>query len=160
MGSIGRYGRNSTPPAMLKTLPKLELVPIRRYLRTLAKAFRPSTIPLVQDVQAALAQDDVGSVLGDVHGVGHRDADIGGVERRRVVDAVAEKAHDVPAVLEGQDDPVLLRRRHPREDARAFGHGAERRLAQMLQFVAQHHPPTVEPHLLAHVGGRRARCRR
>src|SRR6478672_3905980 len=42
MGSIGRNGRNKTPPAMENMLPKFELVPIIMYLRMLAKVRRPS----------------------------------------------------------------------------------------------------------------------
>jgi hypothetical protein len=42
-----------------------------------------------------------------------RGADVGRVERWRVVDAVAEEADDMAMRLEGADDPMLLRRRDP-----------------------------------------------
>ena len=54
-----------------------------------------------------------------------RDADVGGVQRRRVVDAVAHVADHVAAQLERENDAVLLHRRDAREDRRFFG--------QMLQ---------------------------
>src|SRR5690348_18453772 len=40
VGSIGRNGRNIDAKAILKTLPKLELVPINKYLSTFAEARR------------------------------------------------------------------------------------------------------------------------
>ena len=50
---------------------------------------------------------------GDAHG----DADVGLLERRRVVDAVAGHAHDVPLALEDVDEPHLLLGRHAGDDA-------------------------------------------
>ena len=50
---------------------------------------------LLQDQQAVFQQDDVGRLLGDVHRAVHRNAHIGGLEGRRVVDAVAHEAHHV-----------------------------------------------------------------
>ena len=82
---------------MLNMLPKFELVPISRYFMTLPNALRPSRMPACRTSQAALEQDDVGGVARDVDGAGDRDADVGGVQRRRVVDAVAEEADDVAA---------------------------------------------------------------
>ena len=76
-------------------LPKLELAPIRMYLRMLAKTFRPSTHALLQHQQALLQQDGVGRLLGDIDGRVHRDADVGGPEGRGVVDAVAQEPDDV-----------------------------------------------------------------
>src|SRR4026209_329470 len=38
VGSMGRNGRNTDAAAMLNMLPKLELVPMKRYLRTLAES--------------------------------------------------------------------------------------------------------------------------
>ena len=51
----------------------------------------------MQHAQAALEQDDVGGVLRHVDGVGDGDAHVGGVQRGRVVDAVAQEADDVAA---------------------------------------------------------------
>ena len=44
-----------------------------------------------EDVEVLLQQDDVGGVLGHVGGRVDRDAHVGGVQRERVVDAVAEE---------------------------------------------------------------------
>ena len=65
---------------------------------------------VVQHRKVVLEQDDVGRLLGDVGGAVDRDADVGGVQRRRIVDAVAEEADDVAAPLQRQDDPVLSAR--------------------------------------------------
>ncbi len=83
------------PPAMLNMLPKLELVPIMMYLRMLAKVRRPSSTPSCSTVQVVPQQDQVGRLLGHVDGGVDREADVGRVQRRRVVDAVAEVADDL-----------------------------------------------------------------
>ncbi len=80
--------------------------------------------------QALLQQDDVGGVLGDVDGAVHRYADVGGLERRSVVDAVAQKADDVALAVQGIDDGRLLRRRDLGEH--------DRRLGEICQLVRRH----------------------
>ena len=65
------------------------------------------------NLQVMVEQNNIRGVLCDVHGAVDRDADIGGVKRGRIVDAVAEITHHMPATLERQDDAVLLRRRDP-----------------------------------------------
>ena len=74
---------------MLNMLPKLELVPIRMYFMMLPKcaglrARRRAAREVV------LEQDDIGGLLRDVDRAVDRDADVGGVQRGRVVDAVAQ----------------------------------------------------------------------
>ena len=68
---------------------------------------------------------------------GDRDADVGRVQRRRVVDAVAEEADHVAAPLERQDDAVLLRRRDAREDVGLLGDVPERAVAHAVDLVAR-----------------------
>ena len=57
-----------------------------------------------QHEQAPLEQDDVGRFLGDIHRGIHGNAHVGGLERRGVVDAVAQKAHGLALALEALDD--------------------------------------------------------
>jgi hypothetical protein len=83
--------------------PKVELVPMSTYLVTLAKLRRPSSTPSYRTRRL------------------RRDADVGRVQRGRVVDPVAEVADHVAAPLQRQDDPVLLLRRHPSEDRALLG---------------------------------------
>ena len=92
IGSIGTNGRKALAPTTLNMLPKLELAAILMYLMMLPNTRRPSTTPCLQHQQAVLQQDDVGRLLGDVHRRVDRDAHVGGLERRRVVDAVAQEA--------------------------------------------------------------------
>ncbi len=86
-----------TRAAAVNMLPKLLDVPINTYLMVLAKMRRPSATPVGEHVQVLFEQDYVGGVLGDVGGGVDRDADVGGVQRQRVVDAVAEEADGAAA---------------------------------------------------------------
>ena len=45
IGSIGRNGKKALAPSTLNMLPKLELAPMRMYLRMLANTLRPSSTP-------------------------------------------------------------------------------------------------------------------
>ena len=55
----------------------------------------------MHDAEIVLEQHEIGRLLGDVGGAIDRDADIGRMQRRRIVDAVAEKADDVAAAASG-----------------------------------------------------------
>ena len=80
---------------MLIMLPKLALVVMQMYLSVLAKVRAAVLDAALQHVEVALQQHDVGALARHVDGLVDRDADIGGVQRRRVVDAVAEEADGV-----------------------------------------------------------------
>ena len=82
---------------MLTMLPKFELVPMSRYFMTFAEGAPAREDAPVQDVEPLLGQQDVGRLARDVDRVGDGDADVGGVQRGRVVDAVADEPDDVPA---------------------------------------------------------------
>ena len=101
----------------------------------------------MQDCQSALLENDVGCIFSHIHGLGHRDADVGRMQRWGIVDAVAEKAHHVAPALEGDNDTMLLRRRHPCEHGGAFGHGGEGRISHGLELLAQDHTTAIESHL-------------
>ncbi len=63
---------------------------------------------LPQYIQILLQQHKVGGFFGHIHGAIDRDAHIGGVQGRRVVDAVAHVADHMPRLLQGPDDALLL----------------------------------------------------
>ena len=79
----------------------------------------------------------VGGVARHVGRARDRDADVGGVQRRRVVDAVAQEADHVPAPLERQDDAVLLRRGDAGEYRGLLRHVPERRVVEACDVVAR-----------------------
>ena len=64
----------------------------------------------MQHDQIILQQDHGGGLLGHVHGAIDRDANVGGVQRRRVVDTVSQVAHHVATCLERQQHTVFLLR--------------------------------------------------
>ena len=85
---------------MLNMLPKFELVPINRYFIMLPEARRPSRMPRCSTLRLGSTRMMSCRLPRDVGRAHHRNADIGGVQRRRIVDAVAEKADHVPAPLQ------------------------------------------------------------
>jgi hypothetical protein len=60
-------------------------------------------------------QDQIGRGARDVGRAVDRNSDIGRVQRRRVVDAVAHEADDMAKPLQRQQDPMLLLRIDPAE---------------------------------------------
>ncbi len=71
--------------------------------------------------EIVVGEDHLGALLGHFGaGDAHRDADVGGFDRGRVVHAVTGHGHDVPLPLQGFDDAQLVFRRDPR----VYGHRA------------------------------------
>ena len=141
-------------------------------LRMLSKMTRPSpTAPTIVAKLSSCSTMSAG-VLGDVGARdAHRHADVGLLERRRVVDAVAGHRHDVAVALQRVDDPQLVLRRHARVDRRpprrlghaviverrqlGAGHGARRPSAEAevagdrrggeRVVAGDHHDPYARP---------------
>ena len=133
-GSMGRKGRKSDAPAMLNMLPKLELVPIMMYFMMLPKVRRPSTDPFGNNIQVTLQHDHVGRILCHVDGGVNGKADICGMERRRIVYAVAKIADHSSAPFEREDDPVFLGRRNPAEQVHNLNLRHQRLIVHLLDF--------------------------
>ena len=93
--------------------------------------------PVVQHGQALFEQDDVRRFLGDVHRGIDGDADIGRLQRRAVVDAVAEIADHVATQVQRLDHPRLLRRGNLGEHRDLLGDRAQFGVRQRLQFMAE-----------------------
>ena len=110
LATSGRNGSSGAASAMLTMLPKFALVVIEMYLSVLANVRLPSSTPVRRTSRSRFKQDDVGALAGDVHGLFDRNADVGRVQGRRIVDAVAEVADRVTGALKRADDPLLLLR--------------------------------------------------
>ena len=66
--------------------------------------------------ELAVEQHELGDRAGRRGTVPHRDADVGVLERERVVDTIACHRDGVAARLQPLDDPPLLLRTHPSEN--------------------------------------------
>ena len=102
----------------------------------LAKMRRPSATPVGQHAEVLLQQHHVGGVLGDVGGGVHRDADVGGVQGQRVVDAVAEEADRSPGASRRDDQARLLLGRDPGEDGVVLRRVVERGIVERVHLGA------------------------
>ena len=91
----------------------------------------------MEHLEAGLDQDDVRGLPRDIGRAHHRNPHVGGVQGRGVVDAVAQKAHHVPAALQCEDDAILLPGRYAREDRRLLGHVTERRIVETVELIAR-----------------------
>ena len=94
--------------------------------------------------KAGLPEDDVGRVACNIRRGHHGNADIGGVQRGRVIDAVAHETHDVSSTLQSKNDAVLLRRRDPREYRCLLRQMTEGRVVDPRDVIAGHDPLIVE----------------
>ena len=153
-GSIGRNERNSDAPAALNMFPKFDDVAIRTYLSVLAKIRRALHDPVGEHAEVLLEQHDVRGVLGDVGGGFDRDADVRGVQRDRVVDAVAEE-RDVGAGAPGElDDARLLVGADAREHRRVGDRRGQRLVVEPRRAPAPvRTPSTVDAEVAADLGG-------
>ena len=112
----------------------------------------------MEDAQVLLFEDDVGRLARHVRRRHDGDADVSRVQGWRVVDPVAHESDDVAAALQREDDPILLRRRHAREDRRFFGHVAKGRIVQARDVLAGDDVPIVDRDRRDRRDGRRDRC--
>ena len=139
-GSIGRNGRISVAPAIENMFPKFELIAIMMNFVDVAKARRPSVTPRSRTPRSCRSKMMSACVLGDIDRAIDGDADIRGMERRRIVDAVAEKADDMAAVPQPKNDAILLSGRDPAEQVRLLQPRAERFLTERFDLGAGQHP--------------------
>ena len=96
---------------MLNMLPKFELDSHQDVLGDVLDRAAPFDHAVMHDAEIALEQHEIGCLLGHVGGAVDRDADVRRMQRRSVVDAVAEKAHNFARALQGQENALLLLRR-------------------------------------------------
>jgi hypothetical protein len=113
----------------------------------------PFPDPVVQDLEVPLEENQVRGILGHVDGVRDGDPNVGGVEGRGIVDAVAQEAHDVVVAFERKQDARLLRRGDAGEDVGPLGHRGQGRVGHAVQVLAENNLAGVEPDLGADVAG-------
>jgi hypothetical protein len=119
-GSHRQEWQDQRRPGHRKHVPEIRAHRHHDELHDVAKGAAPLGDAALQNAEILPQQDDVGRVLGDVDRAIDGDADIRSVQRRRVVDPVAEKFDDMSRQMQGFDDSGLLRRRHLGADRDGF----------------------------------------
>ena len=122
---------------MESMLPKFELAPIRTYFRILAKVRRPSSTPSATTSRSEREQDHVGGSLRHAGRAFDREADIGGLQGGRVVDAVAEEADNRALGLQRLDDARLLVGRQPTKGIDRLDPDGQRLVAERRDIGAR-----------------------
>ncbi len=107
----------------------------------------------VEHLQTSFGQEDVRGLARDVDGARDRDAHVGGVQRRRVVDSIAEKPHDVTRPLQREQDARLLAGAGAREDVHALDDSREGAVGQPVDVRAEEDRLGVDSHGRADVTG-------
>src|SRR5581483_4973282 len=148
--SRGRNGMNSVATAMLTMLPKFALVVMATYLRVLAKVRRPSTTPWPRTARSR-SSSTMSAVSRDVDRLIDRDADVGDVQRRCIVDAVAQECHDMIAVLQRPHDARLLLRIDLGEDLCPLGQVPQGLVAHVVELLAGQQTCGIDADGLAHM---------
>src|SRR5579871_1481354 len=124
-------------------------------LHDVGEAPPPLDYPLVQDRKVLLQQDDLRGIFSHIHAVHYGNADVRGVQRRSIVDAVTDVPDDVPAALQTENDPVLLLRRHSGKDGAVFGLVRQGSIVHGIDLVAGDdavgRQPDIVGDLLRHV---------
>ena len=108
-------------------------------LHHVAKSAPPFQDALVQHHQVFFQQDHGSGLLGHIDRTIDRDANIGCVQRGRVVDTVAQIANDMAACFQCQDDAILLRRVDAAEQVHTLDPRAQRVVVHGRHFGAGQH---------------------
>ena len=86
--------------------------------------------------ELVVGQHQRGRLLGHFGaGDAHRHADVGGLQRRRVVNPVAGHRHDMPLGLQGFDDTHLVLGRDAREHRALLHEGGKLTLGQAIHLA-------------------------
>ena len=87
--------------------------------------------------EVVVGEDHFCRVLGDLGAGPHRDADVGRLDRRRVVDAVPGHRDHVTLLAQGLDHQDLVLGRHPADDADAVDPGQPLLLRECCEVGAE-----------------------
>ena len=94
--------------------------------------------------ERVVAEDQVGRLLGDPGPGPHRHRDVGAMERRGVVDAVAGDRHGPARVARQADQPLLLVGRRPGDDLEARQLGGQPRVVPGGELLADDDVVAIE----------------
>src|SRR5271165_6444786 len=125
----------------------------QQVLHDVAEGFASLDDAVMQDPQAGLHENNVGSLASHVSCAGYGDTDIGRIQRWRVVDAVTHEPHRMAVVFEGEENAVFLYRRNAREDVRLLDVVRQRRIRHPVQIFARNHLAGIDAYLCADVAG-------
>ena len=108
-GSSAAPGEKSAVTKTTSTSDMLQASRNRMTLRRLSKTLRPCSTACDDRREVVVREHHVGRLAGHIRAdLSHGDADIGALERRRVVDAVAGHRDDLATGLERVDDAQLV----------------------------------------------------
>lgn len=118
-----------------------------------ANVSRPSVMPSFRTPDIVPQQHDVGRFASDIDSGIDRDANVGRVQCRRVVDAVTEIADHMPRLFPCEDDPLFLIRFDLRKDIDIGNSLHERFVAEQTQLRTGQQDCVVQAHLPRNLGG-------
>ncbi len=121
---------------------------------TLSTMRRPSAQSVHQGRERVVAEDEVGGLLGDPGPGPHGDGDVGAMQGRRVVDAVAGDRHGPAGGPGDADQPLLLLRRRSGHDLESPELGGQAVIVPPGELVTDGDPIGVEPSLCRDRRGR------
>ena len=120
---------------MLNIFPKFELVPMTMYFMMLAKQRRPSIIPSFRTARSFSSRMIFAASFATSTPFMTEMPHVRCVQRRSIVDPVADVADHVPTCFEREDDPVLLLRRYAGEDRAILRLDGQRRIVHGVDLV-------------------------
>src|SRR5208337_3473306 len=125
----------------------------QQVLHHVAKGFAPLDDAVMEDPQAGLNENNVGSLASHVNSAGHGNANIGRVKRWCVVDAVTHEPNRMAVVFESQENAILLSRGNASEYARLLGIVGQRRVRHAIEILAGDDFAGFDAYLRADVPG-------
>ena len=124
---------------MLSMFPRFALVVVRTYFIVLAKVFRPSSIP--RRITSRFRSSNTKSAASRATSTAcvDRQARVGRMHGRRIVDAVAKKPNDMAHLFQCEDDAFLLIGIDLHEQIRSLGGVPECFLVQREHLASGEH---------------------
>src|SRR5271157_5330608 len=109
-GQHGQEPQEERSPGHAEHISKVRTGAHQQVLHHVAKGFTPLDDAIMQDAQARLNENNVGRLASHVRSAGHGNANVGRVQRGRIIDAVTHEPHGVTVVFQSQENAVFLHR--------------------------------------------------